>query len=144
MKKFLSIIACMVMVLVGGVMLASCGEQVAKDVTKLFENNVCDQAGYSENVADGTLNNVSIIFRKDPSEMKITYKGDKIDMEKSTVEDYDGSDSGVTVYQYLYQFETPVDKDEYNANPIIIRCKVDKTVYEFTLTTDLTDRMFGL
>lgn len=140
----MSIFACMVMVLVGGVLLASCGSSVEKDVTKLFDNGVVDQAGYSENVEEGTLNNVSIIFRQEPGEMKVTYEKKEVSMEKTTIEDYDGVDSGVTAYQYLYSFETPVDKEGYDANPITIRCVVGDTTYEFTLTTDLTERMLGM
>lgn len=144
MKKVMSILACMVMVLVGGVLLASCGSNVEKDVTKLVDNGVVDQAGYSENVEDGTLNNVSVIFRQEPSEIKITYEKKEISMEKTTIEDYDGPESGVTAYQYLYTFETPIDKEAYDSNPITIRCTVGDTTYEFTLTTDLTDRMLGM
>ena len=147
-KKILTILACFVFVFVGGFALTACGDEepapeVVTDVTQLFENGVVDQAGYAENDGEQTLNNVNIIFRKSPTDMDVTYQGEEIEMEMSTVEDYDGPDSGVTVYNYLYEFETPVDKTAYDANPITIRCTVDGTTYECTLTTDLTERMFG-
>ena len=141
-KLLLSLLACMIVVMIGGIMLTGCNNPSTdpeRNLAKIYEAGV-DQGGYRE--SEENVEAVWVIFRVDPSSISATFDGNTINAEKTTIENYDGSDSNVTAYQYLYELDSPVQIEAYDANPITITCTINGTLYEFTLTTDFSDRIF--
>lgn len=143
MKRFLSIFACVVMVLVGGVLLASCGED--RTVTNLSQiGEVVAQSGAAVTDDEDVDNanevhyvlNVYVSFNAQPSSIRATYNGEEMLLEESS---YDNA--GVTEYQYLCTLNGESSEEDYNANPVVIRCTINGTTYEFGLTTDFIDRI---
>lgn len=121
--------------------MTACGNvEPERDVTKL--DGIVSQAGTSTNDADGSVNGIWIIFDKEPTEIIATYNNVKIELEKDVIDDYKGDGSGVQAWQYMASFETAVDAEEYNSNPVVINCKVEETTYEFSLTEDLLERIY--
>lgn len=90
---------------------------------------------------DNLVNNVSVIFYNEPSKISAFYNGEKVGLEKSVLEDYEGPESGVTAYQYLFELDTPVSIEEFNSNPVKITCEINDKVYSFNLTTNLIDKI---
>ena len=135
MKRIFTVVACIAALLVGGFLLASCGEKVVTDYSELI--NVISQAGAGVNDEDNTVSTVYVSFYSEPSSIKATYNGEEITLESSS---YDNE--GTTEYQYLYTATETVSVEDYNENPVVIRCTIDGTTYEFNLTTNLIDQLF--
>ena len=90
---------------------------------------------------DNLVNNVSVIFYNEPSKISAFYNGVKVGLEKTVLEDYEGPESGVTAYQYLFELDTHVSIEEFNSNPVKITCEINDKVYSFSLTTNLIDKI---
>ena len=135
MKRIISAFACIAVALIGGFLLASCGEKVVTDYSELV--NVIAQAGSAINDEDNTVTTVYVSFNSEPTSIKATYNGNKVTLEKTS---YDNE--GVTEYQYLYTTTESISVEDYNQNPVIIQCTIDGTNYEFNLTTNLIDQLF--
>lgn len=101
-----------------------------------------DQVGTTIEEESNNLIGINVILRSQPSLLIASYQGNIIDMEVSTINDYDGPDSGVSAYQYIASLDS-VSVDEYNANPIKILCQVNEKYYSFDLTTDLIDKILS-
>ena len=128
-------------IIMTGVLLASCGgDKAVTDVTKL--EGIVDKVGTSIIQETGELSGITITFVKDSSEFKASYNDAEITLEKTKINDYYGDGSNVTAYQYSYTFELPIAVETFNASPISIECKIDETLYRFTLTTDLIERIY--
>ena len=62
-------------------------------------------------------------------------------LKKSIIENYEGPESEVVAYQYLFELENPINVSDFNKNPVTILCEIDNKSYSFNLTTDLIDKI---
>lgn len=102
--------------------------------------NIISQSG--NNISEEQLvNNVSVIFYKQPTKITALYNGKNVQLEKSIIENYEGPESEVVAYQYLFELENPINVSDFNKNPVTILCEIDNKSYSFDLTTDLIDKI---
>lgn len=102
--------------------------------------NIISQSG--NNISEEQLvNNVSVIFYKQPTKITALYNGKNVQLEKSIIENYKGPESEVVAYQYLFELENPINVSDFNKNPVTILCEIDNKSYSFDLTTDLIDKI---
>lgn len=150
MKRFSKTFAMLLIlpvILMVGLVFTACGDEKPKEPTYLTDVTTMefiDQVIVTEE--EEKLNLIGIIFNKDipQTNVKATYLGNEITLERTVIEDYNGDGSDVKGYQYAYSFANPPEKTTYDENPIELKVQDGTNYYKFTLTTDLIDRILGM
>lgn len=127
------------MLVLTSIVLVGCGDDTIRDVTRLKDvvtNSVTVVTDDSDNITA-----IALVFNTDPSEIAATYNEQSIEFEKTEVSSVEGSTTE-TAYKYQFTLSAPVTSENYNSSPILINCTIDSNTYEFTLTTDLLNRIY--